>query len=64
MVGIDGSSDYAALLGMLKDDYGKQIIHMSDSCNMDFPPDPAFQISLSYVISGLPFFNVLLPEVN
>lgn len=25
---------------------------------------PAFQISLSYVISGLPFFNVLLPEVN
>jgi hypothetical protein len=46
VVGIDGSSDYAALLGMLKDDYGKQIIHMSDSCNMDFPPDPAFQISL------------------
>lgn len=46
VVGIDGSSDYATLLGLLKDDYGKQIIRMSDSCNMDFPPDPAFQISL------------------
>lgn len=29
-----------------EDDYGKQIIRMSDSCSMDFPPDPAFQISL------------------
>lgn len=46
VVGIDGSSDYATLLGLIKDDYGKQIICMSDSCSMDFPPDPAFQISL------------------
>lgn len=45
VVGIDGRSDYATLLGLLKDDYGKQIIRMSDSCSMDFPPDPAFQIS-------------------
>lgn len=46
VVGIDGSSNYAALLGLLKDDYGKQVIRMSDSCSVDFPPDPAFQISL------------------
>ena len=46
VVGIDGNSDYTTLLGLLKDDYGKQIIRMSDSCSMDFPPDPAFQISL------------------
>ena len=37
---------YTTLLGLLKNDYGKQIIRMSDSCSMDFPPDPAFQISL------------------
>ena len=41
VVGIDGSSDYATLLGLIKDDYGKQIICMSDSCSMDFPPDPS-----------------------
>lgn len=46
VVGIDGSSNYAALLRLLKDDYGKQIIRMSDSCSVDFPPDPVFQISL------------------
>lgn len=46
VVGIDGSTDYVTLLGLLKDDYGKQIIRMSDSCSLDFPPDPAFQISL------------------
>ena len=46
VVGIDGSNDYVTLLGLLKDDYGKQIIRMSDSCSLDFPPDPAFQISL------------------
>lgn len=47
VVGIDGSCDYTTLLGLLKDDHdGKQIIRMSDSCSMDFPPDPAFQISL------------------
>lgn len=46
LIGIDTSSDYAALLGLLKDDFGKQIIRMSDSCKVDFPPDPTFQISM------------------
>ena len=46
LIGVDGSDDYTTLFGLLKDDYGKQIIRMSDSCSMDFPPDPAFQISL------------------
>ena len=46
VVGIDGSDDYTALLGLLKDDFGKQIIRISDVCVKDFPPDPAFQISL------------------
>ena len=46
VVGIDGNSDYTALLGLLKDDYGKQVIRMSDACTMDFPPDPAFQITV------------------
>ncbi len=45
VIGIDGNSDYTALLGLLKDDYGKQVIRMSDACGMDFPPDPAFQIA-------------------
>ena len=45
LVGIDGNGDYASILGLLKDDYGKQIIRMSDSCGLDFPPDPAFHIS-------------------
>ena len=46
VIGIDVISDYTALLGLLKDDYGKQIIRMSDACGMDFPPDPAFQIAI------------------
>lgn len=46
VIGIDGNSDYTALLGLLKDDYGKQVIRMSDACTMDFPPDPAFQITV------------------
>ncbi|WP_300695635.1 BREX-4 system phosphatase PglZ [Acutalibacter muris] len=46
VVGIDGGYNYTALLSLLKDDYGKQVIRMSDSCSVDFPPDPAFQISL------------------
>ena len=46
VIGIDGNSDYTALLGQLKDDYGKQVIRMSDACEMDFPPDPAFQIAV------------------
>ena len=45
LVGVDGNSDYVALLGILKDDFGKQIIRMSDACAMDFPPDPAFHIA-------------------
>lgn len=46
LIGIDRNADYTALLGLLKDDYGKQIIRVSDSCDMDFPPDPEFQISV------------------
>lgn len=46
LVGIDENNDYTTLLGLLEDDYGKQIIRMSDLCSTDFPPDPAFQISL------------------
>ena len=46
LIGIDASSDYAALLGLLKDDFGKQIIRMSESCKVDFPPEPTFQISM------------------
>ena len=46
VIGIDGGGDYTVLLGLLKDDYGKQVIRMSDACGMDFPPDPAFQIAV------------------
>jgi hypothetical protein len=45
LVGIDKKSTYAVLVALLKDDFGKQIIRMSDSCSMDFPPDPAYKIS-------------------
>ena len=45
VIGIDGNSDYVSLLGLIKDDFGKQIIRMSDVCALDFPPDPLFQIS-------------------
>ena len=45
VVGVDRCEDYTALLGLLKDDYSKQILRMSDTCEMDFPPDPTFQIS-------------------
>ncbi len=45
LIGIDGTNEYATLLSLLKDDYGKQIVHASDSCNVEFPPNPAFQIS-------------------
>lgn len=46
LIGIDSNRDYTALLGLLKDDPRKQILRMSDVCSTDFPPDPAFQISL------------------
>ena len=46
LVGIDGNADYVALLSALTDDYSKQIIRTSSSCGLDFPPDPAFQLSL------------------
>ena len=45
LVGVDQNSDYVTLLGLLKDDFGKQIIILSDSCNTEFPPDPTYQIS-------------------
>lgn len=45
VIGVDDAGEYTALLGLLRDDYGKQIIHMSDSCSLEFPPDPAFYIS-------------------
>ena len=46
LIGLDTRDDYVSLLEMLRDDFGKQIIRMSDSCNVDFPPNPAFSISL------------------
>ena len=45
LVGIDKTSDYTVILSILKDDYSKQIINISDSCEKEFPPDPAYQIS-------------------
>lgn len=45
LIGLDTRDDYSTLLGLLRDDYGKQIIRMSDNCKVDFPPNPAFQIS-------------------
>lgn len=45
LIGIDAASEYATLLGLLKDDYGKKIVCMSDFCNVEFPPNPTFQIS-------------------
>lgn len=49
VIGIDGTNDYLALLSRLKDDYGKQVVRMSDACGMDFPPDPTFQFA---IVSG------------
>lgn len=46
LIGIDSNSDYTALLDLLKDDFGKQVIRMSDVCGKDFPPDPDFQLSM------------------
>ena len=45
VVGIDENNDYVELLGLLKDDFGKQVIRLSDACTLEFPPDPAFLIS-------------------
>ena len=45
VVGIDDTGEYAALLNELYDDPGKQIMHMSDRCNTEFPPDPTFYLS-------------------
>ena len=40
LIGLDAREDYVTLLGLLRDDFGKQIIRMSDSCKVDFPPNP------------------------
>lgn len=45
VIGVDDAGEYTALLSLLIDDPGKQTIRMSDSCRLEFPPDPAFQIS-------------------
>lgn len=45
VVGIDSKKEYMALLGLLRDDFGKQIVRMSDFCITDFPPYPAYNIS-------------------
>ena len=45
LVGVDQNSDYVALMGLLKVDYEKQIIVVSDTCHTEFPPDPTFQIT-------------------
>lgn len=46
LVGIDCNKDYTALLELLKDDSGKQIIRMSDRCENDIPPEPSFEFSV------------------
>lgn len=45
LIGIDNNSDYTALLSNLINDFGKQIVRMSDVCEVEIPPDPTFQIS-------------------
>lgn len=40
VIGVDDAGEYIALLGLLRDDYGKQTIHMSDSCSLEFPQTP------------------------
>lgn len=45
VIGVDDAGEYIALLGLLKDDPGKQIMRISDSCSLEFPPDPALQIT-------------------
>ena len=40
VIGVDDAGEYTVLLGLLKDDPGKQIIHMSDSCSLEFPQTP------------------------
>ncbi len=46
LIGLDAKDDYVTLLGLLRDDFGKQIIRMSDSCPADFSPNPALYMSL------------------
>ena len=45
VIGVDDAGEYTALLGLLRDDFGKQTIYMSNSCSLEFPPDPAIHIS-------------------
>ncbi len=45
VIGIDSKNEYVTLLGLLRDDFGKQIVRMSDFCTTDFPPNPAYTIS-------------------
>lgn len=45
LVGVDNTNDYTVILGLLKDDYSKQVVFISDSCEKDYPPDPTYQIS-------------------
>ena len=46
LIGLDAKDDYMTLLELLRDDFGKQVVRMSDSCKADFPPKPALYISL------------------
>ena len=45
LVGIDRKQDYTALLDMIKVDSSKQIMFMSQVCETEFPPNPAFHVT-------------------
>lgn len=47
LVGVDNSEDYRALLDELSIDPNKQIVRMSDSCSIEFPPKPNFYVLLA-----------------
>lgn len=47
LVGVDNSEDYRALIDALSADSNKQILRMSDSCTIEFPPKPNFYVLLA-----------------
>ena len=44
VIGMDDKEEYTVLLALLKDDYGKKFAYMSDSCTVEFPPNPLYSI--------------------
>ena len=47
LVGVENGVDYRALLDELSIDPNKQIVRMSDSCSIEFPPKPNFYVLLA-----------------